>query len=82
MKVINYRSIKDKIKKYSFSVDYNLHKAGWIIALEIDAVGRKSIEIIKEYHRNVGNPDDTVYCYRRVPDLSGLPVLLVYVRGG
>lgn len=81
MKIINYNSIKDTIKKYSSSVDFNLDRAGWIeVQIDENVVGRKSRDIIVEYHKAYGHSNDTKYCYRRFTGDCGLPILIIYIK--
>ena len=81
MKIVNYNSIKHKLRRYLFNVDGNMYRAGWSPVHTLDDVlGQKSVDVVNEYHIAVKNSDNTEYCYRRIRDVWGLPLLIIYVK--
>ena len=82
MKIVNYNSIKHKLRRYSLYVLINMDRAGWkFVCLDEDPVGEKSVDLVMNYHKAMGNPDDTEYCYRRFRGAYwGLPLLEIYIN--
>ena len=80
--IVNYNSIKNKIIKYSSSVDVSMDKNGYSFLCRRDLCeNEKSIDMVKSYLDACEiNVEEYDVIYRRTVGGWGLPIITIYIK--